>query len=325
MMGTPLMMKTPMMYADMFTFSCFLLFGYHFVTTWYLSFDPDVAFFIGQWQLLGLLWAPLFGVAHFLHVRRKQPWRGLMMACIFPAAATFFVIAWGLLFKAERIGMLLRSAECTRAPEVQELHLAALAAREFHKRCLEAAAPEYKLIQFCNGYDEMLKESGHQAGWEYLSYAEHNYACAGFCNEDAEPSMWTYQGYQDTCAVAVANVFETKVAKLCYQEIFVAVLQGCLFLAWIELMSPTLRALERGEKPVEESHPILPDTPGAAYQSYGGAAQQPAPVVVPPSGTIARMPSGQPVAMGQTMGPQGTMLPPPPPPQMGNAGATMVR
>jgi len=256
-----------------------------------------------------------------LHQRIGRPSRSLMMAYVFPAAAVFFLVAWTMLFRSQRISMLLRSAECTRAPELHELHVGALAAREFHKSCLEKSKPEYKLIQYCEGYEEELKTTEHKRSWEYLFYAEHNYGCSGFCNENQEPSMWTYQGYQDTCAVAVSNTMESKVASLCHQMIFVDVMIVICFMCWNEIMSATLRAVEKGEY-----HPMDEATfarTARTDKSYGAAAMQ---HQQPPPMMLAGPPMGQPRPMmgppsARSLGPpmahpgffQGapTMMPPP--------------
>lgn len=309
-------LQKPKLYADMFTFGSFLLFGYHFVTIWYLSVDPDVVYFIGQWQLLGLFWMPLLIIIHVIHARHGTPWRALMMWCVLPACATFFIIGWGLLFKAERLSMLLRSPECTRAPMTEALHAADVAARQFHKECLVESAPEYKLIQFCYGYEDALNENeNNKAGWEYLSLVEHNYGCAGFCNPEQEPAMWTFQGYEDTCAVAIANAFQSKVASLCYQQLFVAVLEAVLFLIWIELMVPTLKAIERGEA-IDENEPFA-KTPGRSsnndspraypYPRGPAAAAAAVPLVAPASGRHGASGSASPAGV----------YPPPPPAQPG--------
>jgi len=176
----------------MFTMSVFLIFGYCLSTICYLAYDPDARFFIGRWPLWGLAWVPIFGLAHWYHLRKQKPVRSVMMACVFGPATTYFIIGWVVLHKATHLHTVLRSSDCSRTDEFKQFNEAALAARAFHNKCLKNSQ-EQLLIHYCPGYEDEKAEDNRAQTWEYLKYAEHNYGCAGFCNVAGDPSMWTYQ------------------------------------------------------------------------------------------------------------------------------------
>jgi hypothetical protein len=228
----------------MFTMSVFLLFGYCLTTIIYFAYDPDARFFIGRWPLWGLIWVPLFGLAHWWHVKKAKPVRSVMMACVFGPATTYFIIGWCVLHAATHLHTVLRSSDCSRTAEFKEFNEAALAARKFHNKCL-ASSQEQLLIHYCPGYEDEKAVDNREETWEYLKYAEHNYGCAGFCNVDGDPSMWTYQGYQDSCAAATANVMRSKIGALAFQMMVYSIIVVVMFLLWIEVMGPTLKALEK--------------------------------------------------------------------------------
>lgn len=300
------MVAAPKMFASMFTLSVALLFGYCLTTICYMAYDPDARFFIGRWPLWGLLWVPLFGVAHWWHMRRGSPSRSVMMACVFGPATTYFIIGWVILHRATRLHTVLRSSDCSRTEEFKEFNKAALAARAFHNKCL-AESSEQLLIHFCPGYEDTKAMDNNAETWEYLKYAEHNYGCAGFCNVAGDPSMWTYQGYQDSCAKATANVMKSKVAALAFQMMVYSIMVVVLFLLWIEIMGPTLKAIERDmplpEKKEEPRMPMpAPSTQRSYRQSY--PVQQSIQQTLPPVGPPMNYPPPP------SMGPEMSMPPP---------------
>lgn len=237
----------PKMFASMFTMCCFLTFGYCLTTIVYFAADPDASFFIGYWPLLGLLWLPCFGVAHYLHLKAQKPRRSVMMACIFGPAVTYFLMGWSMLHTATRLHTLLRSSDCAHHELFKDFQASALAARKFHNNCLRKTG-ERLLIQYCPGYDEMIEKDDNEKYWTYLNYAEHNYGCAGWCNANQEPAMWTYQGFNDSCAVALANTMNSKIGGMAFQMMIYSICVVGIFLFWIEVMSGTLKAVERGEE-----------------------------------------------------------------------------
>lgn len=298
------------MYASMFTLALFLMFSYLFVGIIYLCFDRDSAYFIGRWPLISLIWVLIFGVAHAYHVKNKRPSRQLMMGMVFPAAVTFFLVFWLIMHTSERITHLLNSAECTRAAELRELHRAALDARAFHAQCLNATG-EHRLIHYCPGYEEALNEGSHERNWNYLRSMEYAYGCAGFCNPDQEIAMWTYQGFQDTCANSVANVMKSKVSSTSFRLMMYSVVVIFGFLAWIELLIPSIKATERGESlpPSPWFDPIVP--PPGSMEDLGPPPMAPLPPLGagPPSGPpppVGRMPPSLSAAAPATI----TSLPP---------------
>jgi hypothetical protein len=311
--------QSPKMFASMFTMSVFLTFGYCLTTLIYLAWDPDSRFFIGRWPLWGLLWVPVWAGAHYYHVTKKKPLRSVMMLCVFGPAATYFIIGWIVLHEATHIHTVLRSSDCSRSEEFKEFNDGALAARAFHNKCL-ANSKEALLIHYCPGYEDERDVDNRAQTWEYLKYAEHNYGCAGFCNVAGDPSMWTYQGFQDSCASATANVMKAKVAALAFQMMVYNIIIVVMFLGWIEVMSPTLKAVERGESLPERSKYNWPKWSMKAPSMPGFRGGQEEPRVLPPP----QYPS-QPVGLTTTLPPQPawgqvpptTSLPPAPmPPPM---------
>lgn len=329
------MAASPKMFASMFSMSVFLIFGYCLTTICYLAYDPDARFFIGRWPLWGLLWVPLFGVAHWWHLKQQRPSRSVMMACVFGPASTYFIIGWVILHRATRLHTVLRSSDCSRTEEFKDFNEAALAARAFHDKCL-AKSNEPLLIHYCPGYEDEKAVGKNEQTWEYLKYAEHNYGCAGFCNVKGDPSMWTYQGYQDSCAAATANVMKTKVAALAFQMMVYDIIVVVMFLLWIEIMSPTLKAIERDiplPEKIKENPRIPTMMPPPVQGSYQPAPQpiygslEPLP---PPKTSMQTMPPMQTATIPQpsyaasmppsSMGPgvtvtdQGSLPPPAGPP-----------
>lgn len=322
-------MASPKMFASMFTMSVFLIFGYCLTTICYLAYDADSRFFIGRWPLWGLLWVPLFGVAHWWHLKKQRPVRSVMMACVFGPATTYFIIGWVVLHTATHLHTVLRSSDCSRTDEFKQFNKAALAAREFHNKCL-AESNEPLLIHYCPGYEDEKAVDDRAQTWEYLKYAEHNYGCAGFCNVAGDPSMWTYQGYQDSCAAATAGVMRAKIAALAFQMMVYSIIVVVMFLLWIEVMSPTLKAIER-EAPLpefrKEENPMAAPLPVQSI-SYRPPESIPQPVYgsvtsLPPAQSSAVMsmpPSSLPPPM-TSMGPPMTSMPPQSMPQSMQQGA----
>jgi len=279
-----------------------------------------------------MLWVPLFALAHWWHLKKSRPQRSVMMGCVFGPAATYFIIGWVVLHKATHLHTVLRSSDCSRTEEFKDFNKAALAARSFHNKCLKDTKQQL-LIHYCPGYEDEKAVDNRAQTWEYLKFAEHNYGCAGFCNVAGDPSMWTYQGYQDSCAAATANVMRTKIAALAFQMMVYNIIVVVMFLLWIEVMSPTLKALDRGESLPEHKHQR-----GHHHHHHHHKHQEPIqsqvlsqPLMYPPVAVIdqpvmsmpppmsmppqfASMPGSMPPPM-PTMGPQPTMMmsmPPPP-------------
>lgn len=321
-------LHSPRMFASMFSMSVFLIFGYCLTTICYLAYDPDARFFIGRWPLWGLLWVPIFGIAHWWHLKRQRPSRSVMMACVFGPATTFFIIGWVVMHRASRLHTVLRSSDCSRAAEFKEFNDAALAARAFHNKCLEGTK-EPLLIHYCPGYEDEKAVDNRAQTWEYLKYAEHNYGCAGFCNVAGDPSMWTYQGFQDSCASATANVMKSKVAALAFQMMVYNIFVVVTFLIWIEIMTPTLKAIDRGEQLPEREKPFYPmrgplpqggplpqqAVSAPVYQSppMTSSVMPPQYVTMPPPPAPAEPSMAMPPPTIQTAGPMTSMPPSMPP------------
>lgn len=62
----------------------------------------------------------------------------------------------------------------------------------------------------------------HEVHWQYLSWLEDQYQCAGWCEFTAP--LWTHKEVQDSCSVAVSSVFSAKIMYMSSQVVIYTII-----------------------------------------------------------------------------------------------------
>lgn len=111
-------------------------------------------------------------------------------------------------------------------------------------------------FQECEEYPVLLGE--HQLQWNYLRMLEDTLACSGWCARSSLPGvkgapappqgppLWTFQGVNDGCALAMSQVFDDKIKYVALQVIvyiIVVLLAGVITLI---LVAPSMRNMGYG-------------------------------------------------------------------------------
>mmetsp|Transcript_61720 Transcript_61720/g.133724 ORF Transcript_61720/g.133724 Transcript_61720/m.133724 type:complete len:299 (+) Transcript_61720:107-1003(+) len=260
--------------ASIFSFVLFLAHAAPTVLAVQLGADPDAAFWIGRFGLLGLFFPFFFLLQHRLHVWQlshgRQNLASILVTIIVPS--TFFCIAGGAYMSSGRyLYGQLKAEDCTGAGGLRQKLLLQEAydqASKIYEQCLErvtrengnAELPYRPTLQSCTEWGKWLgegaddewkpwrgqsyKETRLSREFAYLASAEMNHICSGFCNS-GKP-LWT--SLEDTgregskCGPIIALKFlaiTEQGSVLCFASFVALAVTLAIFL----LVRPTLDRL----------------------------------------------------------------------------------
>mmetsp|Transcript_7074 Transcript_7074/g.15229 ORF Transcript_7074/g.15229 Transcript_7074/m.15229 type:complete len:245 (-) Transcript_7074:144-878(-) len=166
-----------------------------------LSYNEDVAFFVGRYARLALVLLPFLVAVPLLHL------------CMRPKRGTFFlgsvwipavILAWVGGTIRERTGIAsasLVNRDCNAFPEKRALHRAHEVAEDVYKTCVaEGLMPNS--IMDCPDYPTLEEDSRSQM--DYLQGLEKRFPCAGICRPGMR--LWSGAGSEaPACGMFVAQ------------------------------------------------------------------------------------------------------------------------
>jgi hypothetical protein len=197
--------------------------------------DCSVEYFLGSWtSIVGVI--PLTCLAgHVAHVTLGRLHKYIVLLCLLVPTVLLLVVADILVWKVSTKADELFSTDCDTFAAKRDLDDARYAAERMYQTCLVdtltwasasksnltlAQAMQLYRIGDCEEYEFEFRR--HESHWQYLSWLEDKYQCAGWCEFTAP--LWTRKEVQDSCSVAVSSVFSEKIVYMSSQVVMYTII-----------------------------------------------------------------------------------------------------
>eukprot|EP00406_Dinophysis_acuminata_P003846 CAMPEP_0179224634 /NCGR_PEP_ID=MMETSP0797-20121207/7889_1 /TAXON_ID=47934 /ORGANISM="Dinophysis acuminata, Strain DAEP01" /LENGTH=331 /DNA_ID=CAMNT_0020931617 /DNA_START=68 /DNA_END=1059 /DNA_ORIENTATION=+ len=216
------------MFPAAFSLFCAVLFLVPISSAFHLSQDRNVQYWIGDWGDCTILLPVLFLIAFYIHTRLRVPNWSIILVCLFVPAVVLLIFGDVVASMASDQAEQLFSTDCDTSDGKRSLENSWKEASILYSECLretravllahgenltvEAALAKFR-FQDCSEYHE--KAPQHKRHWDYLWYLEEEQRCSGWCAHGRP--LWTYKQVEDSCSVAVSQVFSKKVERAAKQ------------------------------------------------------------------------------------------------------------
>lgn len=242
-MGTGKGLDLAQMYPLAFALLSVLVFLGAIVKMCYLSFNPNVQYWIGMWPTyIAFLPLACIFVAYALHRMVGQPSKFAALLGILGPSALLFIGGYKIAITSLTLSTAFGSTDCITNPQMYNLGLDYKKAVEFKAACKPVAntTSTPKTIEECAGYATAFKGN---KGWQYLSQLEKTSSCGGWC--EATTPLWGLPGaVQDPCSSVAADALKTEVL---YPSMQIAIYNiVVLFLATVGIAVLGPKAAEQG-------------------------------------------------------------------------------
>jgi len=192
-------------YPFTFAFLSILVFLGAIVKMAYLSFDPNVRYWIGWWPTW-IAFLPLGFIfsAYLIHRIKGQPSKFASLVGLLGPSIMLFVGGYKMSISSLTLSTAFGSTDCITNPEMYKLGQDYRAAVAFKSACNASAG---STIEDCVGYEAAELKN---PGWQYLSHLQKTTGCGGWC--EASKTLWAYPGgVQDPCSSVASEALGTEV------------------------------------------------------------------------------------------------------------------
>jgi len=176
----------------------------------YLSFDPNVRYWIGVYPMyVAFLPLAFMLLAYIIHKIAGKPSKLAMLVGLLGPSLLLFIGGYKVSMTAFTLSTAFASTDCITNPQMYQLGVDYKSAVTFMSTCKPVgnATAKPTTISDCAGYDAMYKTN---PGWHYLAQLEKTSGCAGWC--DATTTLWAYPGgVQDPCSSVASDALATQV------------------------------------------------------------------------------------------------------------------
>jgi len=224
-------------YPFTFAFLSLLVFLGAMVKMVFLSFNPNVRYWIGEWPTV-VAFMPLafILVAYLIHRMNGQPSKLASLIGLLGPSVLLFIGGYKVAITALTLSTAFASTDCITNPQMYQLGLDYKSAVAFKSACNTTTM----MIDECAGYEAA---SAKHPGWQYLSQLEKTSGCGGWC--EASTTLWAYPGgVQDPCSSVAAEALSTEVLYPSMQVAIYNIL--VLFLATVGIAVLGPKAADQG-------------------------------------------------------------------------------
>jgi len=230
-------------YPFTFAFLSLLVFLGAIVKMAYLSFNPNVQYWIGVWPMwVAFLPLAFILLAYVIHRIQGRPSKVAALIGLLGPSILLFIAGYKVAITSLTLSTAFASTDCITNPQMYQLGVDYKSAVAFKASCkpLKGAVGAPATIDECAGYEAA---SAKNHGWQYLSNLEKTSGCGGWC--EASTTLWAYPGgVQDPCSSVAAEALSTEVLYPAMQVAIYDIL--VLFLATVGIAVLGPKAAEQG-------------------------------------------------------------------------------